>query len=311
MNVRILALDRALRPLLFSAALALTLGLLSAGPEVAGARQSNLLPMWIATKGDRSVFVVPTVHYVPPDIYPLPQGINKALAQAEVVVLEVDTENLPDGETLKKELSFKPNDNLANHVAAETLTTLLSTFEQLGIPKERVVAAKPYLIMATLSKVELERSGLSFGQGLDEHFLKEARAAAKPVVFLESALDQIRPYDALTNDEINAMLKLRLQRFTANALARDVAEIVAAWKRGDQSTIERISTRHSAHDPLLRSVSAKTIYSRNVGMNAGVIRTSTRHRRVFVAIGAGHVYGATGVLAHLRASGFRVEQAKQ
>lgn len=269
------------------------------------------LPLWRAISARATIHIVPTIHYATKDVYPLPRPIYDALQSSTALAVEVDDSKPAEREQIQRLVAYPAGRSLADEVDSKTLDRLVSLFAGLGVDRERVLTLRPIVIMSALAQAQFTKAGFKPEEGVDRHLIAFAQRSGVPIVGLESAADQIRPYETLTVEENSAMLSGALRRFERGELAREIRDIVAAWRVGDLDGIERIVRERMYTEPILERVSDKTIRSRNEAMFRKVEELAQRNPRLTVAIGAAHVYGPRGLLAWLKARGYAVQQETQ
>ena len=85
-------------------------------------------------------------------------------------------------------------------------------------------------------------------------------------------------------------------------------DMMSAWRDGDEESLSRLLTREFTADERLLPVYQKVILDRNHSMAQWLDTRMSSGGDVFAVIGAGHVVGAEGLPALMRARGYRVER---
>lgn len=177
-----------------------------------------------------------------------------------------------------------------------------------GLGAEQLRFFKPWALAMFLSvpKAELARSALG-ALPLDQALQDRAQAQGKPIYELESGAEQIALFNELTEADQLAMLESAIQDnarietlfedLTARYLARDVGGIHR----------DMIEQSKSMDEQLIKMFLLRFNEERNRTM---VQRMAARlgEGGAFVAIGALHLPGETGLLSLLAAQGYQISR---
>jgi len=150
---------------------------------------------------------------------------------------------------------------------------------------------------------ELQKLGIDPQNGLDLHFLSEAKG--KPIVELESAEAQIDLLDGFTDKQQEEFLKYTLKDM--DGLAKNVNEIIDAWSAGDAKKIENYLLDPSKDSPEMQTLLVKLFDERNAKMAVKIEELLKTDKTYFIVVGAGHLVGKKGLL-QLLGKDHRVEQ---
>jgi hypothetical protein len=154
-----------------------------------------------------------------------------------------------------------------------------------------------------LSSIEWQKAGFDAEIGLDRHFFDQAKAQGKQIQGLETTEFQISRFDELTPEQ-----QERLLAETLNDIDTEMANLttlVKAWKAGDAAAVEQIVLKDVRQDPLIYQ---RLLVDRNRNWMPRIEALFTRPKPAFVVVGAAHLVGPDGLVALLKAKGFRVEQ---
>jgi hypothetical protein len=137
-----------------------------------------------------------------------------------------------------------------------------------------------------------------------EQFLKQrAQASHKPITGLESEREHIAPFVDLNDRDGEAVLLIHF--INLGQTSPNSVNIMDSWRHGDADALLRVM-RDAFRDfpPFLdRLVTARN--RRWIPKIEGFINSGETY---FVVAGAGHMGGSSGVVALLRARGYKVEQ---
>jgi uncharacterized protein YbaP (TraB family) len=257
-----------------------------------------------------TLYLFGTLHVGTPALYPLGRQVEEAFASASVLALEADPTNQGSLMQATASAMYSPPDTLANHIPPELYRRLESMLPGVGLPIEYARAMKPYLLAMTLAMLEVQRLGYDPMLGLDMHLARRASTQGKRIVELESLAQQMALFDELDAGVQAAMLAVTIDAVAQRQLDAELKELVAAWSQGDAEGIERSVTRELEELPNdAASVLRERLYNRrNYAMADKVSVMLAGREIVFVAVGAGHLTGRTGLPELLRKQGFVVRR---
>jgi uncharacterized protein YbaP (TraB family) len=260
--------------------------------------------VWKVTSESGNVlYLAGSIHALKSTDYPLPSAYNRAFDASDRLVCEVDPKALDESSKgLLKAGEYPKSDSLKNHVDPRTYDYLRRLFKLMDVPETKFARYRPWFLSLMLQEPALH--GMSGTLGVEEFLTRRAQANSKPVLGLESAREHADIFLGLTDRQSEAMLLImfipagRDRGSAGNALAE-------AWRRGDVDADTRVfmdSFRDfpSLADRLLTNRNRKWIPKIEGYLHSG--------KTYFVVAGAAHMGGPNGVLALLRARGYRIEQ---
>ena len=276
---------------------------LSAAPSL-GAQERTLL--WKVSEGDKSIFLLGSIHYLRKENYPLNQAILDAFNASDRLVLEIDLQNTPAGAaqrlTLEKAV-YRDGSNLAQNVSQETYQLASKRAAELGIDMQVVQPMKPWFVAMTMLAVKLQRMGLDPKLGVDHHLAERAKRDGKPTSGLETLEFQLGIFDQLSKREQELML-----RETAGELERidkNVKDIVESWLKGDGERLAALLLAGMRQYPELQQ---KLVIERNRRWLDQIAKLVEQGSNAMVVVGAAHLVGQEGIVDMLKARGLSVEQ---
>jgi uncharacterized protein YbaP (TraB family) len=273
-----------------------------AGPAAAQHAGPARHPLWAATDGDNTVYLLGSLHLLRADAYPLPAAIEAAYADAERVAFEVDYDALDAAAPLPGR--FSGGHALADAVAPETGARLDSALAALDLPAAAFASMKPWLASVALAAGAVRRGGYAAEAGLDRHFFERAGADGKPRLALETAAEQFAAFDGVPAAEQEAFLRRTLDGLPDAVGQMD--RMTAAWRAGDEAALEAEVFEGRDRTPVFFE---RLLDARNRAWLPQVEGLLARAGEdALVVVGAGHLVGPEGLVALLRARGYRVEQ---
>jgi uncharacterized protein YbaP (TraB family) len=85
----------------------------------------------------------------------------------------------------------------------------------------------------------------------------------------------------------------------------NITSLTRSWKAGDADAVERVVLQELKRDPVMYQ---RLLVERNRNWMPKIEALSARPGSAFVVVGAAHLVGPDGLLAMLRARGYRIEQ---
>jgi len=262
--------------------------------------------LWKAEGKKSVVYLLGSVHILKDEDYPLPEIIDTAFTNSQVVAFETDIAamedpgtamkilgkaRLPEGETLKTELSPQVYEEFMKHL------------KDSGVPAMMVEPLRPAMAAMMLEVFELTKIGLNPEKGLDKHFFGLAREAGKEIVPLETLDFQISLITDFTKDEGDALMKATLKDL--DKIKEEFADIVRAWKVGDSQKLDKMLSEAMTESP---AIYKRLVSNRNHNWIPKIEQFMDGNKTAIVIVGAAHLVGKEGVVELLKAKGYKVTQ---
>lgn len=274
--------------------------------------------LWRVSDADNSLYLLGSFHLLKPDDYPLSATVQAAFKDAEAVLFELPPKEMGspatamamsraalrgDGKTLAEDIGPELDGKLGAWAAANS-----DALAKSGLSASLLQRFEPWFVALLISNIEMAKLGLDPARGLDAHFVAEAAKAGKPGAGLETAASQIALLDGMGKAEQLQFLTEALQ--DSRDAKRQTEAMHAAWRRGDDRTMWRemgLEMRRE-YPALYRRI--------NVERNDAWLPTlqarldAPGSDDTLVVVGALHLLGEDGVVAKLRAKGYKVERLK-
>jgi uncharacterized protein YbaP (TraB family) len=255
----------------------------------------------------REAFLQGSVHFAREAEAGLDPRAKRALADADVLVGELDMETLSPVETarLMLELGRLPEgQRLQDVIAPETWSLLQERAKETGTPLEPFQVLEPWVTALTFLGFSLMQAGFSPEEGVElQVFASERPAETRG---LETIGQQLALFDDLPLDAQEHMLLDALRPAKESAI--ELESMFTAWRCGDAATLEGVLASMVGSDPKLAPFYEATIFARNATMAKGLTEVIAESGRAFIVVGALHLVGARGIPALLEQQGFQVEQ---
>ena len=193
-----------------------------------------------------------------------------------------------DGKTLK------------DHLPIDLYRRTLIAAGQNGLNESMLAPLRPWFAAITLTQAALERTGYRGEYGVDQHFAKRANDGGKPIVGLETLLEQLG-YLASVGDNQTLMLESTLDELPDIQQGFDA--VMTAWQNGDEATLINLLREEMAPPKLQAWLEQTLLAERNRNW---VKKWPSLPNESFIVVGALHLYGEHGLLALLEQQGWRI-----
>ena len=255
--------------------------------------------LWkIEAPGVAPSYLFGTIHSDDPRVTLLPAPVAKAFDASKRYVMEA----LIDGDGLARmaqAMYFNDGRTLEQVVGKPLYEQTLKALAARGAPTKGVEKEKPWAVMMVLSMPRPKT-----GQFLD--FILEERAVRqdKPVSGLETLDEQIAVFNDLPLPDQVALLE---ETVSAQAdFDREFEGLLKAYLARDLATLAELSMKHKpGEEQMYRTVMDRLLTKRNARM-AGRMRPFLDKGASFIAVGAAHLPGTTGLLNRIEKAGYRV-----
>jgi uncharacterized protein len=266
--------------------------------------------LWKVTGPKGVVYLLGTIHVGKADFYPLPSIIEDRFKKADTLIEEVDISEPAETAHIERWVSehgsYPNGDALTNHLSEVTRSHLAAYVKKGGLSEPAIARMRPWLVSVLVLELELNRIGFDPSNGLDQHFLEEARQSHKPIGALEDAGSQLELFSSLSEELQDRLLLSSLADMEKSGDFFDL--LTRAWQSGDTAAIGELITSGVRDYPQLKPLMTKLFDDRNTAMTAKIAGFLQTPKRYFVAVGAGHLVGDQGIPSQLRRKNFRVEQ---
>lgn len=263
-------------------------------------------PLWKIEGKQATVYLLGSVHFLKKENYPLAAPIEAAFEKSKVVAFETDMDalekpelqmklvsksTLPEGQTLRDQLSPK----LYEQVAAQ--------LKESGLPVEAIEKFKPGMVALTIALVEMQKLGLDEKLGVDRKFHGQARKAGKEIIGLEAPETQVDLLTGFSKQEGEAILKSTLKDIST--LKQKLDQLLKAWQSGDMKTVAGMLNEGMEEHPDLYK---RLVVERNKKWVPKIEELVKGDKDAIVIVGTGHLAGKESVIELLEKNGLKVTQ---
>jgi uncharacterized protein len=270
-------------------------------PALADAHPS----LWHVKGAQGEVYLLGSVHVLPPNLHWQSPVISRALSRSDVFVFEV-----PQDATSMTQLSamiqaqgfLPPGETLRALLHPAVLADYDAAVVAAGLAPETVEHERPWLAGLQLMFAQIAKLHFAAGNGVDSVLMEGATRGHKQTRYLETVAEQfalLAPDDrTLEVEEFESGLK------DLRDVAGEIGPMVDAWSAGDQAKLDRLINGDLDEFPQARKL---LLDDRNQHWLPKLQAMLQEKHVFFVTVGAGHLTGPAGVPALLRKAGYKVE----
>jgi uncharacterized protein YbaP (TraB family) len=274
----------------------------AAAPAVAAVREDRGL-LWTLRRDGRTSFLYGTLHVGRPGwVVPGPK-VAAALAASDVLALEID----PTDPAVRELASLA--DPKAPALPPALQQRLQRRIAAACLPEGALAGMHPAMQVMLLGVLEARWAGLDPNYAQEQALARDARAAGREVVSLESVALQKKALMPEDDSATDTQVTQALTELESGSARATIARLALAWEHGDLAALESYeSWCDCMNDADERAAMRALNDGRNPALAAQIDTLHRAGRRVFAAVGALHMTGAQGLLRLLAARGFQVER---
>ncbi|SFV37539.1 TraB/GumN family protein [Hyphomicrobium facile] len=269
--------------------------------------------LWKVEKpGIPASYLLGTMHLSDPRITELPAAAIDAIAHSKSVALEVaDLSPEAVAAAMAKAaglIVYTDGSSLKSALSADDYNKVERVVVKSGMPGELAAMMKPWLVSMLLATSDCERKQIASGKVvLDLRVAAEAKKAGITVTGLETIESQLRALASIPDDQQVAILKVELDTIDrADDMMETMVQMYVKRQIGAAMPFQLALAAESGAAPdVFDGFKKALLIDRNAGMRDAALPLLEKGN-AFVAVGALHLPGPTGLVALLRESGYTV-----
>ena len=265
--------------------------------------------MWHVAGETNSVYLLGSIHLLRKQDHPLPTVIDEAYADADIVVMELDMDDMDPmyAQAASNKLGVRTDGTTLRDLMGDDLYAQAEdAAAAIDIPLDMLDQSEPWLAAITVEIMMLYRVGFNPLLGVEMTMTQRAVADGKPIEGLETVDEQL---SFLDNLPIKAQRQMLLQTLIdGGEMAESIDELVDAWHHGDIARMEETLLTSFEEQAELNDA---LLVSRNLRWTETISDWLDDDRDYLVVVGALHLIGDTGVPALLAERGFGIHQLSE
>lgn len=286
----------------------LALATLLLAPAVSYAQDVDIATnpaLWVVESNDSRVYLLGSVHLLPPDVYPLPETVEAAYLRSDAVAFEIDLSAANEmAMTMMQRGLFTDATTLADAVGAELAEEATAILMPMGIPGEAVERMRPWMVAMIVGTSVAQLEGMEVAAGLDMHFTERAGHDGKIVTSFETAESQIDIFASMDEQAQAEYLRQAVDQMPE--AGEKLRHMVAAWRIGDTEVLQALVQEGMEQYPALRT---RLLEDRNRAWVPQIeAMLAEPGRTTLVVVGAAHLIGPHSVVELLEEAGYEVRR---
>jgi uncharacterized protein YbaP (TraB family) len=265
--------------------------------------------MWEVTGAKNSVYLLGSIHLLRTEDYPLPTALDTAYADADVLIMEVDMDDLDPIATQTAFTTYgilHDDRTLRDLMGFELYEQAVTAADAIDMPLEMLSKTEPWYAAMTIEIMMLDRIGFNPTLGIEMYMMSKAQEDGKRIDGFETVEEQIQFLDGMS---IQAQRDMLISTLTESAkLAEMMDELIDAWRHGDVAHLESSMLEEmSKHEELNKAL----VTDRNDHWVDRIETLLDDDEDYLIVVGALHLIGRDGVPEQLERSGYDVRQLSE
>jgi len=255
--------------------------------------------LWrIDRAGMQPNYLFGTYHSEDPRVLNLPPIVRQVFDASDNLVLEIDMGS-NTRQAARKLLFYQDGRTLRGSAGDELFHAAAALLATYNLPTDTILQLKPWAAFMLLNTPPPET-----GLFLDYKLYLLAQEQGKPVLHLESPDEQLAPLDSLPLQQQNRLLRHAVDNHAV--LGQQLQEVTQAYLARDLGALIALNEEHTPRDePVFATLMNILLVQRNRRMLQRV-EVLLEYGNAFIAVGALHLAGDTGLLNRLAQRGYNV-----
>lgn len=273
--------------------------------------------MWEVTakEGTGKVYLLGSIHAGRKDMYPLNDLINNAFEASDRLAVECDVTTLlqrPNYTELIDMVMYDDGTTLKDHIPADLYERTADILEKNGLGIGMVQAFKPFMIASMILQFKMAEWGYDSNNGIDVHFITEAKEKGMDVLEIESLESQYSMLGGFSDTIQTLQLKSAVDE-ELDASKEYLEQMFTLWTKGDAAGFEKLLEQED-DDLTADEKEAYADYEKQMfdDRNTHMAQTAEAYlktgKTTFFVVGSAHMVGDTGIVKQLRDKGYTVIQ---
>lgn len=263
-------------------------------------------PVWALKGAHNTVYLAGSVHLLRSKDATLPSAFDKAYADAEALVMEIDLDDLDPAAAQGWMLTngmFTDGQTLQGVIGQQRFDKVEKEGNRLGLPVEALQQLEPWLVAMTLAQLQYMKLGFDPEQGVEKQLQRKAMQDHKEITGLETLEEQLGLLSGLSPADQAKFLDLTLEEM--HEMEGETDSLLSAWRSGNaQKLASMLSDEYKVAPALYRML----IADRNQRWMPQLEKLLKGDKDYLVVVGALHLVGNGGLLELTKAKGFEAKQ---
>jgi len=273
------------------------------------AETGHPVTMWEVAGAKNSVYLLGSIHLLRTKDYPLPTALDTAYADADVIIMEVDMDDLNPITTQTAFTTYgilHDDRTLRDLMGNELYEQAVTAADAINMPLDMLSKTEPWYAAMTIEIMMLDRIGFDPTLGIEMYMMSKAKDDGKRIDGFETVEEQIQFLDGMS---IQAQRDMLMSTLTESAKLREMMdELIDAWRHGDVAYLESGMLDDLAkHEELNKAL----VTDRNRRWVDRIETLLDDDDDYLIVVGALHLIGPDGVPEQLERNGYHVQQLSE
>jgi uncharacterized protein len=264
--------------------------------------------VWALQGSSNRVYLAGSVHLLRQSDSVLPAPFDRAYADADILVMELDLDDLDPVSAAKWMMergTYAGGMTLREAIGEPAHARVAAAANELGLPIEGVQQFEPWAVALTLAEMAYARLGFDPNSGVERQLERRAHRDGKEIRGLETVEEQLGFLDALPAAEQKRFLEQTVLEL--GDIEKETAILLAAWRNGDaEGLASMLSDEYEAFPSLYRAL----VLERNRRWLPHIEKLLREKKDYLVVVGALHLVGDGGLLDLARARGLKATRVR-
>lgn len=263
-------------------------------------------PVWALHGAHNTVYLAGSVHLLRSKDAALPAAFQRAYADADALVMEIDLDDMDPASAQGWMLShgmFDEDHTLEDAIGKQRYERVEQEGNRLGLPVEALQQLQPWLVAMTLAQLQYMKLGFDPEQGVEKQLARKASQDHKEITGLETLEEQLGLLAGLSAADQAKFLDLTLEEM--QEMEGETEALLGAWRSGNaQQLASMLSDEYKVAPSLYRML----IADRNRRWIPQIEKLLKGDKDYLIVVGALHLVGNGGLLELTKAKGFEAKQ---
>ncbi|MDB6119384.1 MAG: putative exported protein [Verrucomicrobiaceae bacterium] len=264
--------------------------------------------VWKVESATTHMYLCGTIHLLRESDYPLPGSYEVAYRDSKKLVFELPPGSQHDPQLavrMRQAGSYPEGSDLPSKIRPETWDALADWCTKNGAGIGAFKPFRPWLAALTIAATEYAAVGAAPDRGVDSVFEERMVKDGKTGEGLETVDLQIGLFSKLTPKQQEQLLEQTLAE--VKSLPDQFERMITAWRTGNVDDLNKMMFEEAKNYPDLMEI---FLNKRNASWISKLQGYLSKNEPAMVLVGAGHLGGEGGVIALLKAKGYKVEKVK-
>lgn len=262
--------------------------------------------LWRMSDGERTFVLFGSLHMLPDTSFLQDPGLQKDLHISDRLILEFDLAEAeqPEAAQMLARNALLRRSSLPDLLPDDLWKKVRDAGADSGIEPKMLRRYQPWFAAVQIANAGLLKLGFDPAKGADIRIYQQALAAGKPIVGLETMLEQLEMFAGMETEVQISLLQQTIEDLTI--IEQQLDDLYSAWKGRDQNRLENVLLKSFRNHP---EVYRRLLAERNRRWMKTLLSFPPGH--YLVVVGAGHLIGDEGLLRRFQERGFHSIETKQ